>query len=76
LKEEGAELVEVLGAELLCPRRFEIVDCFADGVDGGGAAWGEKDALGTLIVGVGLSFEVVEALEFAEQVVEGLFADP
>ena len=23
-------------------------------MDGGGAAWGEKDALGTLIVGVGL----------------------
>ena len=25
-------MVEVLGAELLCPGRFEIVDCFADGM--------------------------------------------
>ncbi len=47
-----------------------------DHANRGGAAWGEDDAFGAQVAGVWSALEVVEALELAEEVVEGLFADP
>lgn len=67
---------EALGAELLCPGGLEFVDRLADGERRGGAALGEGDAFGAEVVRVRSAFEVLEALELAEEVVEGLFANP
>ena len=39
------------------------------------AAWCEGDAFGSQVVGVRSALEVAEALELAEQVVQGLLAD-
>jgi hypothetical protein len=70
------ELGEAFGAELLRPGGLHFADGVADHVDCGGAAWGECDAFGAEVVGIGQALEIVEALELAEQVVEGLLADP
>ena len=67
---------EAFGAELVCPVGFEFGDGVADGSDDGFAAWGEGDAFGALVMGVGLAVEVVEAFEVSEEVVEGLLGDP
>jgi len=39
------------------------------------AAFGEDDALGAQVVGILVPFEVAEALELTEQIVESLLAD-
>src|SRR5215211_3279063 len=76
LEQEALELGEALRAEALCPGALDLGDGVAERVDRAGAAWGQGDAFGALVVGIGSALEVVEALELAEQVVEGLFADP
>jgi quercetin dioxygenase-like cupin family protein len=59
---------------LLRPSGLHFADSLADHANRGVAAWGKDDALGALVVGVRPALEVVEALEFAEQVVERLLA--
>src|SRR5829696_9903318 len=76
LEQEALELGEALRAEALCPAALDLGDGVAERVDRADATWGQGDALGALVVGIGPALEVVEALELAEQVVEGLFADP
>ena len=66
IAEQGSELVEAFGAELLGPGVFHFGYCFADGDCGFGAAGGEGDSFGAFVVGVGLAFEVAEVLELAE----------
>ena len=75
-EQEVAELGEAFRAELLRPGGLDFADRLADHADRGVAAWGEGDAFGAQVVGIWPAFEVAEALELAEQVVEGLFADP
>jgi len=58
------------------PGPSDLGDRLADDADRRGAASGQHDALGAQAVGIGLALEVVEALELAEQVVEGLLGDP
>jgi hypothetical protein len=76
LEEEAAESGEALRAELLRPGGLHFADRLADDADRGGAAAGEGDAFGAQVLGIWSALEVAEALELAEEVVEGLLADP
>src|SRR5438552_5938113 len=76
LEQEVAELREARRAELLRPGGLHVGNCLADYANRGGAASREGDPFGAEVVGVRSSLEIAEALELAEQVVEGLFADP
>ena len=67
---------EALWAELLRPGGLDFADRLADDADRGSTAPGEGDTLGAQIVGIRASLEVAEPLELAEQVAEGLLADP
>jgi len=60
----------VFRAEFLCPRVLELADCVTDHRDQGDPPWGENDALGAPVFGILLPFEVAEALEPAEEIVE------
>src|SRR5215207_11375723 len=73
VEKEIAKLVEAFRAELLRPAGFHLADRLANDADGGLATCGERDAFGAQVLGVWLACEVVEALELAEQVVDGLF---
>jgi hypothetical protein len=64
------------GAELLGPEGFGLGDRFANHLDRCLAARGERDAFRAEVFGVGSAFEVVDALEFAEEVVQCLLGDP
>jgi len=75
-EEETPELGEVARADFLGPFGLEFADRLSDHVNRGLAAFGEDNALGAQVVGVGLPLEVVEAFELSEQVVEGLLAHP
>ena len=61
---------------MLRPTGLHLGDGLADHGDRGDAAWREGDALGAEVVGIRTALEVAEAFELAEQVVEGLLADP
>jgi hypothetical protein len=72
----GRGLGEAFRAELLGPGGLDFADRLADHAHHRLAASGEGDALGAQVVGIRSPLEVVEALERAEQIVEGLLADP
>jgi hypothetical protein len=69
-------LGEGLRAELLCPGGLHFADRLADHADRGGSSSREDDAFGAQVIGIRSALEGLEALELAEEVVEGLFADP
>jgi hypothetical protein len=75
-EQEVAELGEAFRAELLRPSGFHLGDRVADHADRGDAPLSEDDAFGTEVVRVWFALEVTEVLEFAEEVVERLSADP
>jgi hypothetical protein len=61
---------------LPCPGGLDLGDRLPHHVARRNTASGEGNALGAHVVGIRAALEVVEALEFAEQVVERLLADP
>jgi hypothetical protein len=76
VEQEVAELGETGWAESSRPVGLYLADRLADDADSGLAAGGEGDAFRSQVVGVSLAFEVVEALELAEQVVDCLLGHP
>src|SRR5215472_4857993 len=76
IDQERAELPETLRAEFLLPTALDLGDGLTDDADGGGAARREGDALGAEVVGVRSPLEVAETLELAQEMVQGLLADP
>jgi hypothetical protein len=75
-EQQVAEKGEAFRAEPLRPCSFHLGDGVADHANRGDTAPSEDNAFGTEVVGVWFEFEVTESLEFAEQVVERLLADP
>ena len=64
--EAGAELGEALGAESFGPAGFHFGDRLADDDYGFGSAWGETDAFGASVLGVGFALQVAALLELPE----------
>jgi len=76
LEQKVAELVETFRSELPSPGGFDLADGLSDHAHHGYAAWSERDALGAKVVGIHSTLEIAEAFELAEEVVQGLLADP
>src|SRR3954449_11112077 len=73
IAEEQAQLGEALGAELVLPFALDGADDVAHRLRCASAAAGERDALEALVAGIVAPLQVAEALELAEQIVQGLF---
>ncbi len=76
LEQKVAELVETFRSELLSPGGLDLADGLSDHANRSDAAWSEGDALGAKVVGIRSTLEIAEPFELAEQVVQGLLADP
>src|SRR3954468_24111015 len=72
--EKQAQLGEGFGAELVFPFALDVADDVAHRLRCASSAGGERDALEALVARIVAPLQVAEALELAEQIVEGLFA--